>query len=103
MACGPAIGPCCYEVGRDVGEALYERWGMNNPATWQPKGEKGRLDLRMLNMLQGEQCGVPHAQMQLVGACTFCDAELFTSYRREGTAAGRQFSVIGWRKTVENL
>jgi polyphenol oxidase len=103
LACGPAIGPCCYEVGREVGEPLYERWGRNNAATWQPNGEKGQLDLRLLNLLQGEQCGVPQAQMQLVGGCTFCDAELFTSYRREGTAAGRQLSVIGWQKVMENF
>lgn len=102
MACGPAIGPCCYEVGREVGEQLYERWGMNIPATWQPKGEKGQLDLRLFNLLQGEQCGVPRTQMQLVGTCTFCDATLFTSYRREGTAAGRQLSVIGWQKITED-
>ncbi len=103
MACGPAIGPCCYEVSREVGESLYERWGMNNSATWQPKGEKGQLDLRLLNLLQGEQGGIPRTQMQAVGPCTFCEATLFTSYRREGTSAGRQLSVIGWQKAPGHL
>jgi YfiH family protein len=103
MACGPAIGPCCYEVGRDVGEALYNRWGKNDPATWQPKREKGHLDLRLLNLLQGEQGGIPRAQTQLVGGCTFCDTTPFASYRREGSVAGRQLSVIGWQKVAENL
>lgn len=103
LACGPAIGPCCYEVGRDIGEALYDRWGTNNPATWQPKGEKGLLDLRLLNLLQGEQLGVPRDHMQTVGSCTFCDASLFASYRRQGSRAGRQFSVIGWQKATKKL
>ena len=102
LACGPAIGPCCYEVGRDVGEALYERWGASNPATWQPKGEKGLLDLRLINLLQSEQLGVPRDHMQMVGSCTFCDASRFASYRRQGPQAGRQLSVIGWQKTTEN-
>lgn len=102
LACGPAIGPCCYEVGRDVGEALYERWGMNNPATWQSKGEKGFVDLRLINLIQGEQLGVPRDHMQMVGSCTFCDSTCFSSYRRQGSQAGRQFSVIGWQKTTEN-
>ncbi len=102
LACGPAIGPCCYEVGRDVGEALYERWGAGNPATWQPKGDKGLLDLRLINLLQSEQLGVPRDHMQMVGSCTFCDASRFASYRRQGPQAGRQLSVIGWQKTTEN-
>jgi len=100
LASGPAIGPCCYEVGRDIGNALYERWGASNPATWKPKGEKGFLDLRLLNLLQGEQSGVPRDHMQMVGSCTFCDPSLFASYRRQGSQAGRQFSVIGWRKAM---
>ena len=103
LAFGPAISPCCYEVGRDIGEALYERWSANNPATWQPKGEKGFLDLRLINLLQAEQSGVPRDHMQMVGPCTFCDSSLFASYRRQGSEAGRQLSVIGWQKTPENL
>jgi len=102
LACGPAIGPCCYEVGRDIGEALYERWGADNPAIWQPQGEKGLLDLRLLNLLQGEQLGIPRDHMQMVGSCTFCDASRFASYRRQGSQAGRQLSVIGWQKASRN-
>ncbi|MBM4255626.1 MAG: peptidoglycan editing factor PgeF [Deltaproteobacteria bacterium] len=102
LACGPAIGPCCYEVSRDVGESLYERWGAGTPATWQPKGEKGMLDLRLLNLLQGEQSGVPRNQMQMVGPCTFCDVSRFASYRRQGAQAARQFSVIGWQQVMNN-
>jgi hypothetical protein len=101
LACGPAIGPCCYEVGREVGEALYERWGTHNTAVWQPKGEKGLLDLRLINLLQGEQQGVPRSQMQMVGPCTFCDTTRFASYRRQGSQAHHQFSIIGWQKTTK--
>ena len=34
VALGPSISPCCYEVGRDVGEALHERWRVDS--AWQP-------------------------------------------------------------------
>lgn len=97
VALGPAIGGCCYEVGREVGEALCQRWGMSNPATWRPVGEKGFLDLRMLNLDQLEHVGVPRAQIYTVGPCTFCDSFAFASYRREGVGTGRQFGVIGWQ------
>jgi YfiH family protein len=98
VALGPSISPCCYEVGRDVGEALHERWRAQ--AAWHPHGtgDKGFLDLRAINRAQCEGVGVPASQIQSVGPCTFCASPDFASYRREGAGAGRQLSVIGWRK-----
>lgn len=100
VALGPAIGGCCYEVGRDVGEALCQRWKPGSPPAWRPAGEKGFLDLRAINLIQLEQTGVPREQMLTVGTCTFCASSAFASYRREGPGAGRQLSVIGWRSTA---
>lgn len=97
VALGPAIGGCCYEVGREVGEALHQRWGTNSPSAWKPVGEKGFLDLRTINLAQLEDAGIPREQVCIVGPCTFCDATVFASYRREGVGAGRQLSVIGWQ------
>lgn len=98
VALGPSISPCCYEVGRDVGEALHERWRADS--AWHPhrEGDKGFLDLRAINRAQCERVGVPASQIQSVGPCTFCASHDFASYRREGAGAGRQLSVIGWQK-----
>ncbi len=103
VALGPAISPCCYEVGREVGEALHERWHVQS--AWRPyeTGDKGFLDLRAINRAQCEDIGVPASRIQSVGPCTFCGSPDwgspdFASYRRDGIAAGRQLSVIGWRK-----
>lgn len=98
VALGPSISSCCYEVGRDVGERLHERWRANS--AWQPHkaGDKGFLDLRAINRVQCEEVGVPTSRIQSVGPCTFCASADFASYRREGAGAGRQLSVIGWRK-----
>jgi YfiH family protein len=97
VALGPSIDSCCYEVGRDIGDTLYEQWGHANPETWKPKGEKGFLHLRAINQLQCEQAGVPRTRIQQVGPCTYCDSSLFTSYRREGGHADRQLSILGWQ------
>lgn len=97
VALGPAIGGCCYEVGCEIGEALSQRWGRSRPSAWKPAGAKGFLDLRTINLAQLERTGVPHEQICFVGPCTFCDAAAFASYRREGSGAGRQLSVIGWQ------
>lgn len=96
VALGPAIGGCCYEVGADIGEAMAQRWGSNTPPAWRSFGEKGFLDLREVNLSQITAAGVPQAQVQFVGPCTFCDSQRFASYRREGAAAKRQLSIIGW-------
>ena len=100
VAFGPAIGGCCYEVGQDIGETLSRKWGERAKSAWRPDGEKGLLDLRLVNRLQCEEAGIPPDQIQNVGPCTFCANDEFFSYRREGRQAGRQLSVIGWRTQV---
>lgn len=75
---GPAAGPCCYEVGPEVHEALGE-----------PSG-RGALDLRAVARRRLAGAGV--ADVRDVEACTICD-ERFFSHRREGTRAGRQAGV----------
>jgi len=99
VAIGPAIDSCCYEVGRDVGEAIVQQWRTHDAVSWQPQGEKGLLDLRAINVTQCEMSGIPWIQIQCVGPCTFCRSNMFASYRRDGANAGRQLSVIGWRSS----
>ncbi len=97
VALGPSIGGCCYQVGAEIGEPLFARWGDGQPTTWKRQGDTGYLDLRAINRRQLLQAGVPQTQIHDVGPCTFCHAAHFTSYRREGAQAGRQLSVIGWQ------
>jgi hypothetical protein len=97
VALGPSIGGCCYEVGPEVGTEIVARWNIRSTSAWRPAKGKGFLDLREVNMIQLMESGVPGANINLIGPCTFCDSA-FASYRREGAGAGRQLSVIGWRK-----
>ena len=102
-ALGPSIDGCCYQVGSEIGEPLFERWGDGHSTTWKRQGDRGYLDLRAINRMQLIQAGVPNTQIQRVGACTFCHPDEFTSYRREGSHAGRQLSVIGWQRHCRNV
>jgi len=87
---GPAIGPCHYPVDQSVVDELAaldvgsERWLRPGP----------RVDLRVLAVRHLEDLGV--TAVELVGGCTSCDERL-ASYRRDGSAAGRQWSMI-WRR-----
>ena len=77
---GPCAGPCCYEVGAEVHEALGTRH----------RGARANVDLRLIARARLHDAGV--ATVASVGGCTICD-ERFFSHRREGEAAGRQAGV----------
>jgi YfiH family protein len=95
-ALGPAIGPCCYEIGADVSSALIGKWGETGKRALRVAGGRQFLDLKRLNRLLLEEAGVPSGQIVSVGPCTSCAADDFFSYRREKSETGRQLSFIGW-------
>jgi len=76
---GPCAGPCCYEVGPEVHEALAS--GRSGRAT---------VDLRLIARARLHAAGVE--SVRSVGGCTICE-ERFFSHRREGERAGRQAGV----------
>jgi YfiH family protein len=78
---GPAIGPCCYEVGSDVAESYRARFGRSIL-------QAGKLDLPSAAELVLRDCGV--ASVERIDRCTACDPELFFSYRRDGKPRGGQ-------------
>lgn len=85
-AIGPAAGPCCYEVQRDVFEAaghlpqpqrLFER-------------RDGRLyfDLWQANRAQLLAAGVRPDNVETADICTMCHNDVFYSLRRERPGCG---------------
>jgi len=94
-ALGPAIGPCCYEVGEELRAAFGEDAGQVFVA-----GRNGRphLDLRAANVLQLRRAGVRDPAILHVDECTRCQAELYHSYRRDGKGAGRMISYVGFAR-----
>ncbi len=80
-AIGPAIGPCCYEVGAEVSASF------DSDLT-----RDGTLDLREAAERALRRAGVAHVDR--FDLCTRCNAELFFSHRRDGALHGVQ-GVIG--------
>jgi polyphenol oxidase len=83
---GPGAGPCCYEVGGDVGGQLQRRFGDDVVTA-------GRADLTACAHRALTRAG--SAEVTLAGLCTICDAERFHSHRRDGAGSGRQ-AVIAY-------
>lgn len=94
VALGPAIGPCCFQIGEDVATSLRAAYGENTPHV--RIDEQGRLvaDLWGLNFEALTESGVPAAQIEQLRRCTACEPEWFYSHRRDHGACGRQAGVI---------
>lgn len=85
-AVGPAIGPCCYEVGPEVSGPFVARYG---PGVVR----SGRLDLWAAAERALREAGVE--SVERVDLCTACRPELFFSHRRTGMPRGTQ-GVVGY-------
>jgi len=82
---GPAIGPCCYEVGDDVVRAFADRpWLFS----------EGRLDLWEANRESLVQAGVPASQIEVAAVCTQCHSEKFFSHRANGGQPAGRFAGL---------
>jgi len=85
---GPAIGPCCYEVGGEVAEQFAGEF------VREGAGGKYRLDLPAVVRSQLEAAGILPGKIAVSAACTRCGGERFASYRRDGQRAGRMIALI---------
>lgn len=91
---GPSIGPCCYQVGEDVAQAVREVF----PACPEllrehhANGKRWLFDLWMANRRQLEEIGI--RQIEVAGLCTACHTDEWFSHRAEGGKTGRFAAVI---------
>jgi YfiH family protein len=113
-AIGPSIGACCYEVRDDVRdrfraaghpESDIARWFLPSPRptatnpsltglSSEGRPEHWYVDLWQAVRDQLETAGVPAKQIYAAGLCTASHRDVFCSYRRDGSGAGRLAGVI---------
>ena len=85
---GPAIGPCCYQVGEEVRVAMADCLG--NEANDCIFGDK--VDLKGFNRRLLERSGVK--QIDVSPICTMCSHEEYWSHRYTAGERGVQGGVI---------
>jgi YfiH family protein len=79
-AIGPAIGPCCFEVGPEV----IERFETSTQTTW------GTASIDLNEAVLRE---LPGIEVWMSGACTFHEPGWF-SHRKDAT--GHRLATLGW-------
>jgi YfiH family protein len=90
-AIGPCIGPCCFEVGRDVGAQIG--------FVVREEGGKAFVDLRAAVRAQLVALGVD--RIEDVPGCTKHEPDRFHSFRRDGANSGRMLAAIAPRPSTE--
>lgn len=95
---GPAIGPCCYEVGHEVIDAFNSAGRPVPPECSTARGDRVMLDLFGVARRQLVLAGINLGRITQRGGCTACGPDHLHSYRREGERAGRQAMILRRRK-----
>lgn len=97
IAClGPAIGPCCYEVGPDVAQLVKLSLSDCEGAFIPVRENRLCLDLWEANRQQLLQAGI--REIETSRLCTACHTDQFFSHRAEGGTTGRFAAVMGIRE-----
>ena len=92
---GPAIGPCCYEVGPDVVAEVEGVFGKGTALLSAQPDRAVHLDLPAAVHRQLQLCGL--VQIEHSGLCTSCRTDEFFSHRAEHGRTGRFAAVVALR------
>jgi copper oxidase (laccase) domain-containing protein len=90
-AIGPSIGPCCYNVGRELVDQFSSH---PEAAAWFIRDEMLRLNLWQATRDQLLRAGLADLNIHASRLCTACHTDVFCSYRRESDKTGRMVGVI---------
>jgi hypothetical protein len=102
VALGPAIGSCCYEVGKDVAEQFKSVFPWAGEVLFPGTGQdKYKLNLEEANARQMLEIGVSPEHVLRAGLCTIRRGDLFYSHRAEASderPTGRLGALIMLKK-----
>jgi copper oxidase (laccase) domain-containing protein len=96
-ALGPAIGPCCYEVGPEVTGPVRRVLGSDGDLL--QRQSDGRMHFDLSGAVRAELTRLGLSEMEDCGLCTACRTDEFFSHRAEAGQTGRFAVMTGLRGT----
>jgi len=90
-AVGPGIGPCCFEVSRELAVRFQDEVGK---VTATPRDHGSRVDLWRANEVLLRRAGLPGQRIETLARCTSCEERTFFSHRRDRGLTGRHVAFI---------
>ena len=94
---GPAIGPCCYEVGDEVVHQFTDAFPEFIQDILTNEAGSNRLNLAKANRLQLIKAGLEDNNIDMAEVCTSCNNRQFFSYRGGKGRTGRIAAVLSIR------
>jgi YfiH family protein len=92
-AIGPSIGPCCYEVGEEVAEAVHAAFARPHELLPGRPGTRPHFDLWAANRRWLVEAGV--RKIEVSEFCTACHTDEFYSHRAARGRTGHFGAVMG--------
>jgi YfiH family protein len=83
---GPALRPCCYEVGEEFLDHFPKFVSLEN--------KKLKFDIAAAATAQILKSGALEGRIYDTRMCTSCQSNEFFSFRRQGERAGRSMSIL---------
>lgn len=99
VAIGPSIGPCHFEVGREVAEEFANRFGEKLPLKEHREGHS-MVDLWEANRLVLMEAGVQKDHIFTSNLCTYCNNSDFYSHRYTNGRRGSLIAAIAMEGNV---
>ena len=93
---GPAIGPCCYQIGPDLAQEIRDVFGPRSGLLALQSDGTLHFDLPAAVRWQLELAGVQHVENSEL--CTSCHTDEFFSHRAESGRTGRFAVVLALRR-----
>jgi hypothetical protein len=95
---GPAIGPCCYEVGEEVVTGWAGRAGDDAQGALDRSNGRVTFSLSAANAILLDQAGVLPTHIETSPICTRCQGDHWFSHRGQGPHTGRFGALIGIKR-----
>ena len=91
---GPSIGPCCYEVSKELVEKFNLNFTNSTEKFYIIEKDKYKLDLWKINEYILKECGVKDENIINLNLCTSCNSNKFHSYRKHNQTSERIGTIL---------